>query len=108
MQTLSPNINHDAKQRTVCSQEGENDEDIINSNSTILMVFEQKVNQFSIKITFDTFDESMLHHVCSFSFSELLFFEKTEGSPLTDFFQNYLHGSRKDLVHIDGMPDQRS
>lgn len=56
-----------------CSQEGENDEDFISSDATILTAFEQKVNQFSIRIFFDTFDESILHHkVCSFSFSELL------------------------------------
>jgi hypothetical protein len=79
--TLFSNINHDAKSRTVCSQEGENNEDIISSNTTILTVFEQKVNQFYIKITFDTFDELMFHHkVFSFSFSELLTWVKERRS----------------------------
>ena len=71
--TVDLTINHYAKPRTVCCQEGENDENITGSDMTILMAFSSKVKHFHIRITFDTFDELMLHHkVCSFLFSELL------------------------------------
>jgi hypothetical protein len=63
---------HQSKSRTTCSQEGENDEDITNSNMTMLMSCEQKVNQSYIMVIVATFDELMLHNdVCLLSFSEI-------------------------------------
>ena len=61
------------KPRTVCCQEGENDEDIIGSNMTMPTTSIPKVQPFYMRLIIDAFDELMLHHdVCSFSFSELL------------------------------------
>jgi hypothetical protein len=67
------NNTRNAKPRTVCSQEGENDEDITSMDTTILVPSCPKVNQLHIKIKFDTFEQLMLHDdFCAFSFSELL------------------------------------
>jgi hypothetical protein len=67
------NNTHDAKPRTVCSQEGENDEDITSTDTTILVPSYPKLNQLYIMIKFDTFEQLMLHYdFCGFSFSELL------------------------------------
>jgi hypothetical protein len=46
----------------VCSQEGENDEDITSMDTTILVPSYPKVNQLYIKIKFDTFEQLMLHY----------------------------------------------
>jgi hypothetical protein len=57
----------------VCSQEGENDEDITSMDTTILVPSYPKVNQLYIKIKFDTFEQLMLHYdFYAFLFSELL------------------------------------
>jgi hypothetical protein len=67
------NNTRNAKQRTICSQEGENDEDITSMDKTILVPSCPKVNQLYIKIKFDTFEQLMLHYdFVAFSFSELL------------------------------------
>jgi hypothetical protein len=67
------NNTHNAKTRTVCSQEGENDDDITSTDTTILVPSCPKVNQLYIKIKFDTFEQLMLHYdFCTLSFSELL------------------------------------
>ena len=61
------------KPRTVCCQEGENDEDIIGSDMTMLTTCKPKVQPFYMRLIIDTFDELVLHHkMCMFSFSELL------------------------------------
>jgi hypothetical protein len=61
------------KSRTVCCQEGENDEDIIGSKMTMPTTSTPKVQPFYMRLIIDAFDELMLHHdMCSFSFSELL------------------------------------
>lgn len=61
------------KPRTVCCQEGENDEDITSANMTMLTTSKLKVQPFYMRLIIDTFDELVLHHkVCVFSFSELL------------------------------------
>jgi hypothetical protein len=61
------------KPRTVCYQEGENDEDIIGLKMTMPTTSIPKVQPFYMRLIIDAFDELMLHHdVCSFSFSELL------------------------------------
>jgi hypothetical protein len=71
--TLLLNNTRNAKPRTVCSQEGENDEDITSMDTTILVPSCLKVNQLYIKINFDTFEQLMMHYdFCAFSFSELL------------------------------------
>jgi hypothetical protein len=71
--TLHRNTNRNAKQRTVCSQQRENDEDITSSDMTILVTFDSKVKRFFIMSICNTFDELMLHHdVCSISFSKVL------------------------------------
>ena len=60
------------KLRTVCCQEGENDEDITGSNITMSTTSKPKVQPFYMRLIIDTFDELALHHkVCIFSFSEL-------------------------------------
>jgi hypothetical protein len=41
--TLYRNTSHNAKLRTVCSQQRENDEDATNSDTTILVSFDSKV-----------------------------------------------------------------
>src|SRR6185436_16213677 len=42
------------------------------SDTTTLLTFDSKVNQFFVMIVFDRFDELMLRHdVCSLSFSEI-------------------------------------
>jgi hypothetical protein len=56
------NINHDAKPRTVCCQEGENDENITRSEMTMLMAPTMKVKLFHIVTTFDVFEELILRH----------------------------------------------
>jgi predicted nucleotidyltransferase len=64
--SLYHSTNHNAKSRTVCSQQRENDEDITSSDMTILVTFDSKVKQFFIMSICNTFDELMLHHdVCS-------------------------------------------
>jgi hypothetical protein len=71
--TLVMNINHNAKPRTGCCQEGENDENIIGSDMTMLMDLVTKVELFHNVTTFDIFEESVLHYrVCMFLFLELL------------------------------------
>jgi hypothetical protein len=95
------NINNDAKPRIVCSQEGEkgieclhikfmlaedvfesrttqmqereNDEDITNMDTPIVVAYDSKVKLlFSISI-FNTCDKWTLHHdICSMSFTEVL------------------------------------
>jgi hypothetical protein len=61
------------KPRTVCCQEGENDEDITGSDITLLTTPKLKVNQLYFNFRFDTFEQLLLHHdLCVFSFSELL------------------------------------
>jgi hypothetical protein len=65
--TLVMNINHNAKPRTVCCQEGENDENITGSDMTILMALVTKVKLFCIETTFDIFEELILcRKVCIF------------------------------------------
>jgi hypothetical protein len=67
------NNTRNAKPRTVCSQEEENDEDIISMDMTILVPSYPKVNQLYINIKLDTFEQLMLHYdFVAFSFSELL------------------------------------
>jgi hypothetical protein len=67
------NNTHNAKPRMVCSQEGENDDDITSMDTTILVPSCPKVNQLYIKIKFYTFEQLMLHYdFWAFSFSELL------------------------------------
>jgi hypothetical protein len=67
------NNTHNAKPRTVCSQEGEKDEDITSMDTTILVPSCPKLNQLYVKIKFDIFEQLMLHRIfCAFSFSELL------------------------------------
>jgi hypothetical protein len=71
--TLVMNINHDAKLRSVCCQEGENDENITCSDMTMLMAPAAKVKLFHIVTTFDIFEELILRHkVCILLFVELL------------------------------------
>jgi hypothetical protein len=71
--TLYHSTNHNAKLRTVCSQQRENDEDITSSDMTILVTFDSKVKQLFIMSICNAFDELMVHHdVCSISFSEVL------------------------------------
>ena len=61
------------KPRTVCCQEGENDEDIIGSNMTMPTTSIPKVQPFYMRLIIDAFDELVLHHkMCIFLFSELL------------------------------------
>src|SRR5438105_3386678 len=61
------------KPRTVCCQEGENDEDIIGSDMTMLTTCKPKVQPFYMRLVIDTFDELVLHHkMCMFSFSVFL------------------------------------
>jgi len=64
---------HRSKPRTVCSQEGKNDEDIIGSGMTLLTTSKLKVKAFHVSFIFGRFYGLMLHlKVCTFSFSELL------------------------------------
>jgi hypothetical protein len=71
--TLVMNINHDAKPRTVCCQEGENDENITCSDMTMSMAPATKVKLFQIVTTFDIFEELILRcKVCILLFVELL------------------------------------
>jgi hypothetical protein len=71
--TLVMNINHDAKPRMVCCQEGENDENITRSDITMLKAPVAKVKLLHIVTTFDTFEELILRcKVCMFLFVELL------------------------------------
>jgi hypothetical protein len=95
------NINNDAKPRIVCSQEGEkgieclhikfmlaedvfesritqmqereNDEDITNMDTPIVVAYDSKVKLFFSISIFNTCDEWTLHHdICSMSFTEVL------------------------------------
>jgi hypothetical protein len=71
--TLYRSTNHNAKPRTVCSQQRENDEDITILDMTILVTFDSKVKRLFIMSICNTFDELMMHHdVCSISFLEVL------------------------------------
>jgi hypothetical protein len=71
--TLVMNINHDAKPRMVCCQEGENDENITRSDITMLKAPVVKVKLLHIVTTFNTFEELILRcKVCMFLFVELL------------------------------------
>ena len=64
---------HWSKPRTVCSQEGENDEDITGSDMTLLTTSKLKVKPFHVSFIFGRFYGLMLHlKVCTFSLSELL------------------------------------
>jgi hypothetical protein len=61
-----------ASQRTTCSQEGENDENITISDMTMLIAFKPKANLSYIMIIFAKFDELMMcHDICSLSLSEI-------------------------------------
>jgi hypothetical protein len=63
--TLVMNTNHDAKPRTGCCQQGENDENITCSDMSMLMAPAAKVKLFHIVTTFDIFKELILRHkVC--------------------------------------------
>ena len=71
--SLVINIKHDAKPRTVCCQEGENDENITCSDMTMSMDPVAKVKLFHIKTTIDIFEELILRRkVCILLFVELL------------------------------------
>jgi hypothetical protein len=71
--TLVMNINHYAKSRTVCCQEGETDENITDSDMTMLIAHITKVKLFHIVTTFDIFEELVLRcKVCMFLLVELL------------------------------------
>jgi hypothetical protein len=73
------NINHNAKPRTVCCQEGENDENITSSDMTILMALVTKVKLFRIETTFDIFEELILRRkVCMFLFVELTWIKRCD------------------------------
>jgi hypothetical protein len=64
---------HNAKPKTVCNQQKENDEDITSLDMTILVTFDSKVKQFFIMSICNTFDELMLHHdVCLISLLHVL------------------------------------
>jgi hypothetical protein len=85
--TLVMNINHDAKLRTVCCQEGENDENITCPDMTMSMAPTAKVKLFHIKTTIDIFEELILRReVCILLFVELL-----------TWIKRCVKGARKDL-----------
>jgi hypothetical protein len=70
---LVMNINHNAKPMMVCRQEGENNENIIGSDMTMLMAPITKVKLFHIVTKFDIFEVLILRrNVCVFLFVELL------------------------------------
>jgi hypothetical protein len=59
--------------RTTQMQEGENDEDITNIDTPIVVAYDSKVKLFFSIIIFNICDEWMLHHdMCSVSFTEVL------------------------------------
>jgi hypothetical protein len=61
-------------------QEGENDEDITNIDTPLVMAYDSKVKLFFSIIIFNTCDEWMLHHdMCSMSFTEVLTWIKEGG-----------------------------
>jgi hypothetical protein len=65
------------KPRTVCCQEGENDEDINGSNMTMLTSSKLKVKPFYTRIIFIRFYELMFHpQVCTFSFFRITYLIK--------------------------------
>jgi hypothetical protein len=68
---LVTNINHNAKPRMVCFQEGENDENITNSDMTMSIAPVTKVKLFPIVTTFNILKE-LSSKVCVFLFVELL------------------------------------
>jgi hypothetical protein len=70
--TLVMNINHEAKPRTVCCQQGENDENITRSDMTMLKAPATKVKLFHIVTTFDIEELILCCKVCMFLFVELL------------------------------------
>ena len=73
------------KPRTVCSQEGEDDEGITPTNTTTMMSYavEPKVQASYVRFTFYIFEQRMLHHeLCVFLFAEVLSWikKRIEGS----------------------------
>jgi hypothetical protein len=66
-------FNHNDKPRTVCCQEGENDEDMTRSDTTTLKTSKRKVKSIHVRFTFYIFEQLRLHNdFCALSFSEVL------------------------------------
>jgi hypothetical protein len=68
-QKQGENVEYMFELRTTQMQEGENDEDITNMDTPIVLAYNSKVKLFFSIIIFNTCDEWMLHHdMCSMSF----------------------------------------
>jgi hypothetical protein len=72
-QKQGENAEYMFESRTTQIQERENDEDITNIDTPIVVAYDSKVKLFFSISIFNTCDEWMLHHdMCSMSFTEVL------------------------------------
>jgi hypothetical protein len=66
------NVEYMFESRMIQMQEWENDEDITNMDTPLVVAYDSKVKLFFSIIIFNTCDEWMLHHdMCSMSFTEV-------------------------------------